>query len=211
MTLLWTLVAAFLYVELAIVAILLTPIFNLNIWFWLVKNPVLKAISRRGRIPLYIGLSVIAVLCLNSLRDISKYKDHDMNSYELDTNLQNSMKLFRAHRNFYISSFALILNFIIKRVVLILNRNQPVTVEQTVSDEKPIVPTKTFSHDVITLRRKVLELETDLIQERRIKDNLKAFLENHVQQNGDSNLKDELEFILYKSERRESTDSIKDK
>ncbi len=49
---------------------------------------------------------------IDSIREMSKYsseKIHDSDHGHLDAELQHSMKLFRAQRNFYIAGFALFL------------------------------------------------------------------------------------------------------
>lgn len=60
----------------------------------------------------------------DSMREMMKYSgelntDH-MGSRHVDAELQHSMKLFRAQRNFYIAGFALFLFLVIRRLVTLI-------------------------------------------------------------------------------------------
>ena len=61
---------------------------------------------------------------VDSIREMSKYSaGRDGAAHEhahLDTEIQYSMKLFRAQRNFYIAGFALFLCLVIRRLVLLI-------------------------------------------------------------------------------------------
>lgn len=61
---------------------------------------------------------------LDSMREMSKYagslNTDQMGSRHVDAELQHSMKLFRAQRNFYIAGFALFLFLVIRRLVTLI-------------------------------------------------------------------------------------------
>lgn len=61
----------------------------------------------------------------DSIREMTKYSgdlntDHHSGSRHVDAELQHSMKLFRAQRNFYIAGFALFLFLVIRRLVTLI-------------------------------------------------------------------------------------------
>ncbi|KAK3544247.1 hypothetical protein QTP86_008707 [Hemibagrus guttatus] len=123
MTLQWTAVASFLYLEIGILLLLCLPfvsaqrwqtIFNLNIWnqvAWLWK---------RGFLAMII---ILIVLFLDAVREVRKYsgtpisKDSKMYSNIFD---HVHMKLFRSQRNLYISGFALLL--VMRRVLTLISQ-----------------------------------------------------------------------------------------
>ncbi|MCI4389158.1 hypothetical protein PGIGA_G00094740 [Pangasianodon gigas] len=125
MTLQWTAVALFLYVEIGILILLCLPfisaqrwqiIFNLNIWnhvAWLWK---------RGFLAMII---ILIVLFLDAVREVRKYSgaqiSKDSKTY---TNMFDHvhMKLFRSQRNLYISGFALLLWLVMQRVIKLINQ-----------------------------------------------------------------------------------------
>lgn len=125
MTLQWTAVAFFLYVEIGVILILCIPfisarrwqkIFNLKIWSWMARfwNKVFLAM-----------IVVLIVLFLDAVREVRKYsgKEHGANA-KLQPNMFDHlhMKLFRAQRNLYISGFAVFLWLVMKRVITLINQ-----------------------------------------------------------------------------------------
>ncbi|KAF7663987.1 hypothetical protein LDENG_00192740 [Lucifuga dentata] len=125
MTLQWTAVAFFLYVELALILILCLPfisaqrwhsVFNWKIWNWL---------SPYWNKCFFTMIMVLIVLFLDALREVQKYSGpQPMQDAKVNPNLYDHlhMKLFRAQRNLYISGFSLFLWLIMRRVVTLLNQ-----------------------------------------------------------------------------------------
>ncbi|XP_047659848.1 tRNA-dihydrouridine(20a/20b) synthase [NAD(P)+]-like isoform X2 [Tachysurus fulvidraco] len=125
MTLQWTAVALFLYVEMGILLLLCLPfisairwqtIFNLNIWnqgSWLWK---------RGFLAMII---ILIVLFLDAVREVRKYSGTQIHKEsKLYPNVFDHvhMKLFRAQRNLYISGFALLLWLVMRRVITLISQ-----------------------------------------------------------------------------------------
>ncbi|KAI5091169.1 B-cell receptor-associated protein 29, partial [Silurus meridionalis] len=125
MTLQWTAVASFLYMEIGVLLLLCLPfispqrwqvIFKLNIWNrveWLWKRVFLAMII------------ILIVLFLDAVREVRKYsgmqisKDSKMYPNMFD---HVHLKLFRSQRNLYISGFALLLWLILQRVIMLINQ-----------------------------------------------------------------------------------------
>ncbi|KAL7827722.1 hypothetical protein AOLI_G00308740 [Acnodon oligacanthus] len=123
MTLQWTAVALFLYVEIGILVILCLPfispqrwqkIFNLSIWnsighFW-----------NKGFLAMII---ILIVLFLDAVREVRKYSGTQPSKEAVPSMYDHlHMKLFRAQRNLYISGFSLFLWLVMRRVIMLINQ-----------------------------------------------------------------------------------------
>ncbi|XP_063350351.1 uncharacterized protein LOC134641746 isoform X2 [Pelmatolapia mariae] len=125
MTLQWTAVALFLYVEIGVIVILCLPfisarrwqsIFHLRIWSWM---------SRFWNKVFLTMIIILIVLFLDAVREVRKYssKEHGADA-KLQPNMFDHlhMKLFRAQRNLYISGFAVFLWLVMKRLITLINQ-----------------------------------------------------------------------------------------
>ncbi|XP_015788247.1 B-cell receptor-associated protein 31 [Tetranychus urticae] len=125
MSLQWTLVATFLYIEIAIVIILLLPIISPRKWQSFFKSRFLQSIERQSNLYFTGFLLILVLLFLDSIREMRRYsvgREHDEHAGHLNTELAHSMKLFRAQRNFYIAGFALFLCLVIRRIASLLSQ-----------------------------------------------------------------------------------------
>ncbi|XP_053365012.1 B-cell receptor-associated protein 29 [Clarias gariepinus] len=125
MTLQWTAVASFLYVEIGVLLLLCLPfisarrwqmIFNLNIW-----NRV-ASIWKKVFLAIII---ILIVLFLDAVREVRKYSSTPISKEsKMYTNVFDHvhMKLFRSQRNLYISGFALLLWLVMQRVIMLINQ-----------------------------------------------------------------------------------------
>ncbi|KAF5891418.1 B-cell receptor-associated protein 29-like, partial [Clarias magur] len=125
MTLQWTAVALFLYVEIGALLLLCLPfisarrwqmIFNLNIW-----NRV-ASIWKKVFLAIII---ILIVLFLDAVREVRKYSSTPISKEsKMYTNAFDHvhMKLFRSQRNLYISGFALLLWLVMQRVIMLINQ-----------------------------------------------------------------------------------------
>jgi len=119
----WTLVAVFLYVEIAFVVLLLVPFISSKTWQKFFKSRFLRSIESQANLYFMVFIVILVLLFVDSIREMSKYsseKVHDSDHGHLDAELQHSMKLFRAQRNFYIAGFALFLCLVIRRLVVLI-------------------------------------------------------------------------------------------
>ncbi|XP_039229656.1 B-cell receptor-associated protein 31 isoform X2 [Drosophila yakuba] len=124
MSLVWTLIAGFLYAEIALVLLLILPVASPYRWNRFFKSKFLAMLGQQAHIyyPLILGLLVIFLL--ESIREMRKYSGlQESNEVHLNVEMQHSMKMFRAQRNFYITGFAIFLLLVIRRLVnLICNQ-----------------------------------------------------------------------------------------
>jgi len=122
MSLQWTLVAGFLYLEIAVVFILLLPYISPQRWLKLFRSRILHSLGAQTALYFYGLFGLLLLLFLDAVREMRKYSTED---YDLNVNpkaeMQAHMKLFRAQRNFYISGFALLLSLLIRRIVELIS------------------------------------------------------------------------------------------
>lgn len=123
MSLQWTLIAGFLYVEVAIVLLLVLPIASPTRWQKLFRSRFLQSINSQASIYFVVLLGILVLFLLDAIREMRKYSgsvDHT-DHHHLNLEMQENMRLFRAQRNFYISGFALFLSLVIRRLILLIS------------------------------------------------------------------------------------------
>lgn len=125
MTLQWTVIAAILYVEIAVLLALLFPWISPVHWKKVFNSRILHAFKRFANVYSYAMIAVLLLLFLDGAREVRKYGDADIaidarRVIESDSIVH--MRLFRAQRNLYISGFALLLFLVIKRIVSLISR-----------------------------------------------------------------------------------------
>lgn len=149
MSLVWTLIATFLYVEIGIVLLFVLPIASPSRWQRFFKSRFLEMINRQAQIYFYLLFGVLVLFLLEAIREMRKYSQAGNNFGNLflwlvvklykkkillpwkwsDANaeahpnvgMQHSMRLFRAQRNFYITGFSIFLILVIRRLVMLIS------------------------------------------------------------------------------------------
>ncbi|KAL1516899.1 hypothetical protein ABEB36_000734 [Hypothenemus hampei] len=84
----------------------------------------LQALQRQAGVYFLILLGILVLFLLDAIREMRKYshtENEEGGHAHLDKEMQGSMRLFRAQRNFYISGFALFLALVIRRLVLLIS------------------------------------------------------------------------------------------
>jgi len=124
MSLQWTLIAGFLYLEIVIVLLLVLPVASPKRWNALFKSRFLQGLQQQAGVYFLILLAILVLFLLDAIREMRKYSNIDTPDHQhqhLDAEMQGNMRLFRAQRNFYISGFALFLSLVIRRLVTLLS------------------------------------------------------------------------------------------
>ncbi|KAK9520789.1 hypothetical protein VZT92_020651 [Zoarces viviparus] len=125
MTLQWTVVALFLYVEMGILVILCVPFISARRWQSIFQLRIWNCVTRFWNKVFLTMIIILIVLFLDAVREVRKYSAKELGT---DTKLLPNMfdhlhmKLFRAQRNLYISGFALFLWLVMKRVITLINQ-----------------------------------------------------------------------------------------
>lgn len=124
MSIQWTLVAGVLYLEIGVVTLLLLPFLKPRTWHKFFKSKFLNSIESQANLYFMVFIVILVLLFLDSIREMLKYAEdlhqHD-HSRAMGTELNHSMKLFRAQRNFYIAGVALFLFLVIRRLVTLIS------------------------------------------------------------------------------------------
>lgn len=125
MSLHWTLIAGFLYIEIAIVLLLVLPIFSPQRWNRILNSNFMKALKSQARYYFMLVFVVLLIFLLDAVREMRKYSNADPHEHQhshLDAEMQANMRLFRAQRNFYISGFTLFLSLVIRRLLILVSQ-----------------------------------------------------------------------------------------
>jgi B-cell receptor-associated protein 31 len=192
MSLTWTLIAGFLYAEVAIVLLLVLPVFSASRWNRFFKSRFLAALSRQAQIYFYLMIGVLVIFLLEAIREMRKYSSVEEET-TLNLGMQHSMRLFRAQRNFYISGFAIFLALVIRRLIILISEQAQLIAQSQASmkqaqsatqaarnlmtDKKPEEQEKT-DDEKVKLSEKVKELEAELRKEQKDKEALKSQAES---------------------------------
>lgn len=125
MTLQWTAVASFLYVEIGVLVIFCLPFVSPQRWQRIFKWSIWNRLSQFWNKGFLTMIVILIVLFLDALREVRKYSNADQTKdAKLHPNMFDHMhmKLFRAQRNLYISGFSLFLWLVMRRVITLINQ-----------------------------------------------------------------------------------------
>ncbi|XP_055696540.1 B-cell receptor-associated protein 31 [Lutzomyia longipalpis] len=191
MSLVWTLIASFLYAEIAVVLLLVLPVASPSRWQRFFRSRFLAMLGRQAQMYFYLLLAVLVVFLIEAVREMRKYSHIDpAQEAHLNVGMQHSMRLFRAQRNFYISGFAIFLVLVIRRLVTLisaqatLQAHSEASIRQAesasaaarslLSQQKDKKASDDDAEEVSALKEKIAVLETELKREKKDKEALKS-------------------------------------
>ncbi|XP_058983422.1 B-cell receptor-associated protein 31 isoform X2 [Musca domestica] len=199
MGLIWTLIDIFLFVELAVVLLLTLPVFNATTWNRFFKSQFLAMLAKQAQIYFAMLIGLLILCLLEALREMQKFSSESKSDSEhLDVEMQHSMRLFRAQRNFYISGFAIFLVFVIKRLVTLISEQAFLLAQSEASlkqaksatqaarslmEDKSVEKAKEAGEDkqideITKLKDRIHELTAELNREKKDKEALKSQAES---------------------------------
>eukprot|EP00095_Tigriopus_kingsejongensis_P008310 maker-scaffold871_size86487-snap-gene-0.30 protein:Tk08310 transcript:maker-scaffold871_size86487-snap-gene-0.30-mRNA-1 annotation:"b-cell receptor-associated protein 31" len=192
MSLHWTLIAGFLYAEIAVIILLLIPFISPRSWNKLFKSRFLKGLENQLIYYFYVLVAILILFFLDALREMKKYSDEGAQVEghhtvtHLDAQMQQHMRLFRAQRNFYISGFALFLCLVIKKMVALLSQNAYLEAEREAAMRQATSASKAAESLMdagtkkgdSTLEKKLKETEQDLGKAKKDLESMKSQSEN---------------------------------
>lgn len=199
MSLVWTLIAGFLYSEIAVVLLLVLPIASPYKWNRFFKSKFLAVMARQAHLYFFLIMGVLVLFLLDAIREMRKYSHHDHSSdVHLNMEMQHSMRLFRAQRNFYISGFSIFLVLVIRRLVILISSQANLMAQSEASLKqaqsasaavKSLMAEKNTETageatedatlgEITTLKEKIHELTSDLNREKKDKEALKSQAES---------------------------------
>lgn len=196
MSIQWTMIATFLYVEIGVVLLLVLPVASPQRWNKIFKSRFLQAVGNQASIYFVVLLAVLVLFFLDAIREMRKYSSPETTEpahSHLDAEMQVNMRLFRAQRNFYISGFALFLSLVIRRLVTLISQQASLLAQSEAAIRQAQSATTTAqsllaqnqasmaqndtneAHDkeVTELKEKLAKAEKALEYERKDKDALK--------------------------------------
>nr|CAI5864764.1 unnamed protein product [Callosobruchus analis] len=200
MSLQWTLIAGFLYVEVAIVLLLVLPIASPRRWNAVFKSKFLQGLQKQAQFYFLILLSILVLFLLDAIREMRKYSHTEADEQghaHLDREMQGSMRLFRAQRNFYISGFSLFLSLVIRRLVILISQQATLQAQSEASmrqaqsattaaksllaqknEEAQNDSNEAHDKEITDLKKKIIALEDELKLEKKDKEALKSQSDN---------------------------------
>ncbi|XP_016989231.1 B-cell receptor-associated protein 31 isoform X1 [Drosophila rhopaloa] len=199
MSLVWTLIAGFLYAEIAFVLLLVLPIASPYRWNRLFKSKFLAMLGQQAHIYFILILGVLILFLLESIREMRKYSNFEQTGeVHLNVEMQHSMKLFRAQRNFYICGFSVFLVLVIRKLVTLVSAQANLLAQSEASlkqaqsataaarslmEDKKTEKAKEAGEDTTLielnkLRERVQSLTSDLNREKKDKEAVKSQAES---------------------------------
>nr|XP_016994175.2 B-cell receptor-associated protein 31 isoform X1 [Drosophila takahashii] len=199
MSLVWTLIAGFLYAEIALVLLLVLPVISAYKWNRLFKSKFLTMLGQQAHIYFFLIMGLLVLFLLEAIREMRKYSSFEqIGEVHLNVEMQHSMKLFRAQRNFYISGFAIFLVLVIRRLVSLVSAQANLLAQSEASmkqaqsataaarslmEDKKTEKAKEAGEDTTLielnkLRERVQELTSDLNREKKDKEAVKSQAES---------------------------------
>ncbi|KAM4737338.1 B-cell receptor-associated protein 31 [Anableps anableps] len=124
MSLQWTAVATFLYVEVFLVLLLCIPFVSPKRWSKIFKSRLVQTIALYGNTWFMVAIAILVFLLVDAFREVRKYSVTDkVDVTNNPTAIEHiHMKLFRAQRNEYIAGFALLLCLLLRRLATLLSQ-----------------------------------------------------------------------------------------
>ncbi|XP_030746783.1 B-cell receptor-associated protein 31-like [Sitophilus oryzae] len=196
MSIQWTLIAGFLYAEIAFVLLLVLPVASPKRWNAIFKSKFLQTIQRQAGIYFLILFGTLVLFLLDAIREMRKYSNIENEEHghaHLDKEMQGSMRLFRAQRNFYISGFSLFLALVIRRLVILISSQATLLAQSEASMRQAVSATtaaksllaksdepkenlqkEPYGKVVSELKETVKSLEEELLKEKKDKSVIKA-------------------------------------
>lgn len=139
MTLQWTFIAVFMYVEIALVSILLLPFISPSRWQRIFRSGLINKLAGYSHIYFNVFIAILLLLFFDAVREVRKYSgptsEVDLKHNPDQENIAH-MRLFRAQRNLYIAGFALFLWFIIRRLISLISQQAQLEAQSEASQKQ---------------------------------------------------------------------------
>nr|ACO15367.1 B-cell receptor-associated protein 31 [Caligus clemensi] len=188
MSLHWSLIAGFLYLEIGVIALLLFPFISPRLWNKFFKSKFLKGLENQLVYYFYVLLAILVLFFLDAIREMIKYNDVHTNeghgNSHMDIQMQNHLRLFRSQRNFYISGFSLFLCLVIRRMVSLLSQNSILEAERSAAMKQATSASRAaeqiMSGDGVdgALKEKLEETEEELTKAKKDVESMKTQAKN---------------------------------
>lgn len=159
MTIQWTLVATFLYLELAFIFLLILPIISPKVWQCVFQSRVFRLLADKADVYFTVFIIVLIFFFVDSIREMLNYSSKT--PIDLGQELQIHLKLFRSQRNYYISGFTVFLWLVIRRLVMLVLHEADLLSENESAMKRAQNATETV--EKIMRRKEEIEREKSVI------------------------------------------------
>ncbi|KAM6032570.1 B-cell receptor-associated protein 31 [Chlamydotis macqueenii] len=124
MSLQWTAVATFLYAEVFLVLLLCVPFVSAARWQKIFKSRLVGLAVAYGNSVFIVLIVILVLLLFDAARETRKYDVPERAALGGGPGALEHfhMKLFRAQRNLYLAGFALLLSFLLRRLVTLISQ-----------------------------------------------------------------------------------------
>uniref|UniRef100_A0A8C2SW11 Endoplasmic reticulum transmembrane protein n=1 Tax=Coturnix japonica TaxID=93934 RepID=A0A8C2SW11_COTJA len=124
MSLQWTVVATFLYAEVFLVLLLCVPFVSPTRWQKIFKSRLVGLAVAYGNTAFVVLIVILVLLLLDAYRETRKYNAPERAALPSTPGALEHfhMRLFRAQRNLYLAGFALLLSFLLRRLVTLISQ-----------------------------------------------------------------------------------------
>ncbi|XP_021239106.1 B-cell receptor-associated protein 31 isoform X1 [Numida meleagris] len=124
MSLQWTVVATFLYAEVFLVLLLCVPFVSPTRWQKIFKSRLVGLAVAYGNTAFVVLIVILVLLLLDAYRETRKYGASERAALPTTPGALEHfhMRLFRAQRNLYLAGFALLLSFLLRRLVTLISQ-----------------------------------------------------------------------------------------
>ncbi|XP_076217015.1 B-cell receptor-associated protein 31 isoform X2 [Aptenodytes patagonicus] len=124
MSIQWTAVATFLYAEVFLVLLLCVPFVSATRWQKIFKSRLVGLAVAYGNTVFVVLIVILVLLLFDAVRETRKYDVTERMALQTSPGALEHfhMKLFRAQRNLYLAGFALLLSFLLRRLVTLISQ-----------------------------------------------------------------------------------------
>ncbi|XP_066840729.1 LOW QUALITY PROTEIN: B-cell receptor-associated protein 31 [Anser cygnoides] len=124
MSLQWTVVATFLYAEVFLVLLLCVPFVSAARWQKIFRSRLVGLAVAYGNTAFVVLIVILVLLLLDAYRETRKYDASERAALPGTPGALEHfhMRLFRAQRNLYLAGFALLLSFLLRRLVTLISQ-----------------------------------------------------------------------------------------
>lgn len=131
----WTLVAAFLYIEIALILLML--FLKPEFWRFIFRSRFMEVVLAQSHIYFVAFIAILFLFFIESVREFHKYSGKMSNPDRLYSGsaafYEDQMRLFRGQRNFYISGFAMLSVVIIRGLLRLFDKLAQLKAESVAS------------------------------------------------------------------------------
>ena len=87
----WTLIASFLYVEIAVVLLLVLPVASPTRWQKIFKSKILQSLGKQASLYFLVLMAILVLFLVDAIREMRKYSHYEPGEHgHLDAEMQGT-------------------------------------------------------------------------------------------------------------------------